>query len=127
MPKFSNSSKQKLSTCHSDLQKLFNEVIKHFDCKVLCGIRTEQEQQEAFLNGFSKVQYPNSYHNKRPSRAVDVVPYFSKKPHIRWDDIEAFHRFAGFVQGIASQMDIELIWGGDFKTIFDGPHFQLKG
>lgn len=121
MPRFSKSSKQRLSTCHPDIQKVFNEVIKHVDCKVLCGVRTEEEQEKAVIDGYSKVHYPDSLHNKPPSRAADVVPY-----PVDWEDIPRFHRFAGFVLGVASQMGIGLKWGGDFKSFFDGPHYQLK-
>ena len=121
MPKFGFKSKQRLSTCHSDLQRLFNEVVKHVDCSVLCGVRTEEEQQKAYLRGFSHAPYPKSLHNRTPSPAVDVVPY-----PIDWEDKERFYRFAGFVQGVASQMGIELQWGGDFISIFDAPHYQLN-
>ena len=43
MPKFSKKSKSKLETCDSKLQDLFNEVIMHFDCSILCGHRGEEE------------------------------------------------------------------------------------
>ncbi len=132
MPRFSNVSKQRLSTCHSDLQRIFNEVIKHTDCKVLCGMRTESEQELAFLNKHSDVQWPNSKHNSRPSMAADVVKYpivwpdekIEVKDYVKqWGRI---YRFAGFVLGVASQMDIKLKWGGDFKNFIDSPHFQLE-
>ena len=45
MPKFGNRSKQRLETCHEDLQEIFNEVIKYFDCSVLCGHRGEEDQK----------------------------------------------------------------------------------
>jgi peptidoglycan L-alanyl-D-glutamate endopeptidase CwlK len=121
MPSFSDSSKSKLSTCHPKLQALFNEVIKYRDCIILCGHRGQAEQIEAYQNGRSKVKWPNSKHNKKPSLAVDVAPY-----PIDWQDKERFIRFAGFVEGVASQMGIKIKWGGDFSTFFDGPHFQLE-
>ena len=31
MAKFGKTSKKRLSTCHEDLQTVFNEVIKHVD------------------------------------------------------------------------------------------------
>ena len=34
MPIFSPSSFSKLSTCHPDLQAIFYEVIKHYDCVI---------------------------------------------------------------------------------------------
>ena len=77
MPKFSNLSKARLAGAHEDLQVLFKEVVKYFDCTVLCGFRDEAAQNKAFEDGFSTVKYPNSKHNQVPSKAVDVVPFRS--------------------------------------------------
>ena len=134
MPKFGTRSKNNLSQTHTDLQRLFNEVIKYYDCTVICGHRGEAEQNEAYYSGRSKLKFPQSKHNKFPSLAVDVVPYFSKAPHIRWDDKEKFYEFAGFVQGIAVMLNIDIVWGGNWdmddelhdQSFFDLPHYQLR-
>ena len=120
MPKFSNRSQERLNTCHRDLRKLFNEVIKHYDCTILCGHRNKEDQDKAYNEGRSKVEYPDSNHNQVPSLAVDCVPY-----PIDWDDKERFHEFAGFVLGTADQLGIKVRWGGHFTSFFDGPHFEL--
>lgn len=128
MANFSLLSQQRLGECHPDLQRLFNEVIRHRDCTVICGHRREVEQDEAFESGKSKVEWPNSKHNKYPSMAVDVVPY-----PIDWNDRSAFYLFAGFVIGIAKGMGINLRcgadWDGDGKVkdqnFHDLPHFEL--
>ena len=120
MPNYSEQSLAKLSTCHEDLRKIFNEVIKVMDVTILEGHRTQDKQQKAFEEGKSRAMWPMSKHNKYPSNAVDVAPY-----PIDWDDRERFFRLAGLVQGIASQMGIEVNWGGDW-SFFDGPHFELK-
>ena len=134
MPNFSKSSKQKLSECHPKLQALFNEVIRYYDCAVIVGHRGEAQQNQAFIEGRSKFKYPQSKHNSMPSRAADVVPYFSNPPNIRWDDREKFYHFGGFVQGIAEKLGIDIRWGGDWdsdgelhdQTFFDFPHFELR-
>ena len=130
MAKFGKASKQRLSTCHEDLQKVFNEVIKYVDCSILEGHRGAERQDRLFEEGKTKVKYPKGRHNASPSRAVDVAPY-----PIDWDDRERFHLFAGFVIGIARGMGITLRWGGDWNMNFevddnkfdDFPHFELKG
>jgi len=86
MPSFSTRSKSNLSQAQPDLQRLFNAVIKHYDCTVICGHRSQEEQDKAVAEGKSKVRYPYSKHNSFPARAVDVVPY-----PIDWDDREGFY------------------------------------
>ena len=129
MASFGKKSKENLSTCHSDLQKVFYEVVKTFDCSVLEGHRDERRQNKLFEEGKTKVKYPTGRHNSNPSRAVDVTPY-----PVDWDDRERQTLFAGFVIGIARSMDIRLRWGGDWDMDFkvmdnrfdDFPHFELK-
>ena len=129
MPKFGKKSMSKLETCHEDLQQVFYQVIKHFDCSVLEGHRGEELQNKYFNEGKSKVKFPKGKHNANPSNAVDVVPW-----PIDWDDTDRMYYFAGFVKGIAAMLDNPQRWGGDWNdntevkdTGFkDLPHFELK-
>jgi hypothetical protein len=130
VPSFSGPSKKRLSTCDKKLQTLFNEVVKHFDCSVLCGHRGEEEQNKAYKAGNSQKQFPHGKHNKLPSNAVDVAPY-----PIDWDDRERFQYFAGFVLGTAKQLNINIRYGGDWdgdndlkdNNFDDLVHFEIKG
>ena len=129
MFKFGKKSKERLATCHPDLQKVFNEVIKFVDCSVLEGHRGEERQNKFFREGKSKVKFPNGRHNASPSNAVDITPY-----PVDWDDRERQTLFTGFVLGIAQGMGIKLRWGGCWKNDFnpktnnfdDFPHFELR-
>ena len=129
MPYFGKSSKKRLKTCDDRLQKVFNEVIKHVDCSILEGHRNKDRQNKLFKEGKTKVRYPDGRHNRQPSSAVDVTPY-----PVDWKDRERQTLFAGFVIGVASQMNINLRWGGDWDQDFqvvdnrfdDFPHFELK-
>ena len=129
MAKFGKNSKERLATCDERLRKVFNEVIKHVDCSVLEGHRSEERQDKLFEEGKTKVKYPKGRHNSNPSRAVDVTPY-----PVDWDDRERQTLFAGFVIGIARSMDIKLRWGGDWDMDFkvmdnrfdDFSHFELR-
>jgi len=135
MPKFSQTSKERLKSCNPELQILFNYVIKYFDCSILCGERNKKAQNKAFADGFSTVQYPHSKHNKSPSDAVDVVPY-----PISWDDTDRMRYFIGFVKGVAKilkeygLMEKEIITGIDWdndqdlndQRFLDFPHFEVK-
>jgi len=143
MPKFSESSKEKLSTVHCDLQILFNEVIKEYDCTIVFGYRSPEEQRALFEQGRTKpgsiVTYKDGYerkskHNQEPSFAVDVVPY-----PIDWDNKDRIRVFAGFVLGTYQQLKKQgkiksnIRWGGDWDsdTILkdqrfnDFPHFEI--
>lgn len=126
MPKFSKQSLNRLQSCDERLLKLFNEVIKHFDCTILEGRRTVERQSMLVEQGKSKTM--NSKH--LTGKAVDVAPY-----PINWEDRERFTYFAGFVMGVASQQGLKIRWGGDWdkdtdlsdNSFDDLPHFEIVG
>ena len=136
MNKWSKRSLRNLKTCHEDLQLLANTVLRMHDCTVICGHRNEQEQNEAYYKGASKVKFPNSNHNFIISRAIDLAPY--KKGASLYDRENVLY-FAGIVITAAQYLyDLDHIthkirWGGDwdgdnnFKEhkFFDGVHFEL--
>ncbi len=111
MYKFSKRSLQKLNTCTSSLQNLFNEVIKDFDCTIVEGHRSKEKQNEYFDKGKSRIRYPNGKHNRYPSLAVDVAPYLNGS--VSWDMRHCLY-FAGVVMGTARMMGIKIRWGGDW-------------
>ena len=126
--KFSKISLERLATCDERLQRVFAEVIKHYDCAILCGHRGKDEQNAERDAGRSKLSWPMSKHNTMPSRAVDAAPW-----PLDWNDRERFALFAGFVRGIAMGMGIRLRLGADFNTNgrtkddgWDMPHFELE-
>jgi len=143
MPDFSDASLRKLTTCHKDLQAIFNEVVFMQDCTIVEGHRSEERQNELHRTGKSQVVYPNSKHNSYPSMAADVVRYHPDKPHIHWSDLDDFENFAVYVLTTANALykkgiiTHELRWGGDWdrdgvrvdkdsnERFFDGPHFEL--
>jgi len=129
MAKFGKTSTAKLNTCHPDIIKVMNEVIKHVDCSILEGVRTRATQSEYVRTGKSKTM--NSKHLKQKdklSHAVDVIAY-----PIQWNNTNRNYLFAGFVKGIAAGMGINLRigadWDGDFDTtdqnFHDIVHFEI--
>jgi len=132
MPKFSDISKQRISTLHSKLQTLMYEVINYQDFSVICGYRGKEDQDKAVAEGKSKTPWPKSKHNHYPSLAVDIMPYYPKG--IRWTDKEGLYFFIGRIQGIADMLGISIRlgidWNGDYDmhndSFVDGPHIELK-
>lgn len=135
MNNFSIVSKERLKTCHRDLQVLFAHVIIDYDCSVICGTRTAKEQDEAFTAGNSKLQWPKSKHNSIPSMAVDVAPH---ENGVDWGKLQSAH-FSGYVKGIADQLyrigtishriRCGVDWDEDNDiddtTFWDGAHFEI--
>jgi len=141
MPYYSTRSATRLAECHADLQALFNEVIKHRDCSILCGARSKEDQDTAVAEGRSKAAWPTSNHNvdgaKRvTSWAVDVSPY-----PVDWEDLERLADFATFTLETAAAMLADgrmthaIRWGGDWdldgdwkdERFLDMPHYELIG
>ena len=124
MPKFSKRSLRRLNTCNPKLQYLFKEVVKHFDCSIIEGKRSLEEQKELLNEGATKTL--DSAH--LTGRAVDVYPY-----PVDFEDRDRWHYFGGYVLGTARQFGIDVIWGGDWdndtktkdNTFDDLCHFEL--
>ena len=120
MPKFSQDSFSKLSTCHMDLQAIFYEVVKYFDCTILEGYRNQEEQEQDYKEGHTQLHWPNGKHNHQPSMAVDASPY-----PIDWKNQKRLYWFAGYVMGVAQKLKDEgkishsLRFGGDWDRDYD--------
>jgi peptidoglycan L-alanyl-D-glutamate endopeptidase CwlK len=128
MPSFSRISREKLATCHHDLQAVMNEAIKYTDFSIICGYRGQKEQDDAFTKGLSKLKFPNGKHNQDPSLAVDIAPY-----PIDWKDIKRFIELKEVIFQVAGELGIHIRWGGDWnqngssadEKFLDLPHYEL--
>jgi len=107
-----------LQSAHPALKDWFYAVRSiHIDAHVSCAFRNEIDQNAAFNNGFSKVKWPKSAHNKIPSRAIDLFQ-LNENGKALWDGV-------WFARLWAKCQHKDLIWGGSWKTFKDAPHFQL--
>ena len=128
MYKYGKTSKARLATCHPDLQELFNELIRDWDISILCGHRTEEEQNAAVASGNSKTPYPKSKHNAMPSLGIDAALY-----PVDWKDTGRHYMFVGMVKQKAKELGIEIRCGADWdgdndtddQTFNDLVHFEL--
>lgn len=150
MATFGAASERQLATCHPDLQRLFREVVKDFDCTVLEGKRSIEQQEKNVAKGVSKTMASKHvFPVERPSLAADVAPYPLKWPDQKLRNlalagdtaalgeyvkqVALWYTFGGYVMGMADQMGIALRWGADWsqdwvivdQTFDDLPHFEL--
>lgn len=117
---FGTKSAEKLSQVHPDLQKVFNEAIKGspLDFSITEGLRTKERQKALFDAG--KSQTMNSRH--LTGKAVDIAVI--RDGEITWD-MKYYQLVASHIKNIAKSMNIDIVWGGDWQSFKDGPHFEL--
>lgn len=120
MASFGKASTRRLLTCSLELQEVLNEAIKHFDFSIIWGHRGKFHQNKAFADGYSTLQWPNSWHNSLPSDAVDIVPY----PGGFKNNDKTFYKMATYVLSAASKCGVPLFWGGHWRSLKDLAHFQ---
>lgn len=117
---FGQKSLEKLATVHPDLQRVFKEAITNspYDFTITEGVRSLERQKE--LVAARKSTTMNSRHIK--GLAVDIAVFVDGK--LSWD-MKYYKAAADHIKAVAVLNDVPLIWGGDWITFKDGPHFEL--
>ena len=110
MYKFGKASKARLNTCRPELIEVAREVIKLVDFSVIHGYRSKEQQNLIYEQGFSKLQFPKSKHNKQPSDALDFIPF-----PLDWNDLRQFTFIGGLFLGVGLSKGFVLRWGGDWN------------
>lgn len=118
--RLSHRSRQRLEGVHPDLVKVVQRAIQitTVDFIVTEGLRTRDRQQQLVKAGASKTQ--RSRH--LTGHAVDLAACVGSE--VRWD-WPLYTKLADAMKRAARELDIPLEWGGDWRTLKDGPHFQL--
>jgi peptidoglycan L-alanyl-D-glutamate endopeptidase CwlK len=118
--KLSQRSKDKLKDVDSRLVKVVERAIEitEIDFAVTEGFRTVQRQKELVSKGFS--QTLKSKH--LTGHAVDLAAFVDGK--VNWDK-PFYYKIADAMKKAAEEQQVAIRWGGDFKSFFDGPHFEL--
>ena len=141
MFKFGKTSKERLSTCHADIQLIMNEAIKitNVDFGIAEGYRNIEKQQQYFKEGKSKIDgvSKKGKHNYSPSLAVDIYPYFENGA--KWDN-EHLSYLSGIIHAVSEilfadgKISHKVRWGGNWdmdgiilidQSFDDRPHFEL--
>lgn len=88
------------------------------DFAVTQGLRTIAQQRQYVADGKSRTM--NSRH--LTGHAVDVVAY--RDGAVSWTASD-YDPIAKAFKAAAEELDIPIVWGGDWKSFLDCPHFEL--
>jgi len=121
MFKLSKRSLDRMYGVHQDLVVVVKLAItlSDIDFCVTEGLRTVERQKELYKAGATTTM--RSRH--LTGHAVDLAAMVGGK--VRWD-WPLYDRIAKAMKAAAKQLNVDLEWGGDWRTFKDGPHFQLS-
>lgn len=121
---------QRLQGVHKDLQLVVYRAdeLLHGDLKFIVteGLRTPEKQAHLVKVGASRTM--NSRH--LTGHAVDLAAWIDdgdgtpEAGEIRWD-WPLYQRLADVMKRAADELGVKIVWGGDWRTFKDGPHFEL--
>lgn len=117
---FGERSIKNLAGVNADLVRVAHKALElsQIDFVVIEGLRTKERQAELMAAGASKTM--NSRHIT--GHAIDVAPIIGGK--IRWD-WPLFDELAKAFKLAAKDENVPIVWGGDWVSFKDGPHFEL--
>lgn len=118
--KFSQRSENNLKGVNPDLVRIVRRALQlsPVDFGITEGLRTVERQRQLVAAG--KSQTMNSRHIS--GHAVDVFAYPTSAGSWEW---KYYEQIATAFKQAAKELNIPVEWGGDWKTLKDGPHFQL--
>lgn len=119
--KYSARSLKNLNGIHPDLRRAIDRALQdsELDFVVIEGLRTKERQKQLVASGASKTM--NSRH--LTGHAVDLVPIGPNgKAAFDWP---LYHKLGPAVKEAAAKEGVAIVWGGDWTSFKDGPHFEL--
>lgn len=122
MRKFSARSLKNLNGIHPDLRRVIDRALQDspLDFIVIEGLRTEARQKQLVASGASRTM--NSRH--LTGHAVDLLPIGPNgKGAFDWP---LYDRLGPAVKEAAAKEGVQIVWGGDWTSFRDGPHFELN-
>ncbi|MEN4246446.1 M15 family metallopeptidase [Serratia marcescens] len=118
---FSERSKKNLQGVNPALIAVARRALElsPVDFGITEGLRTMERQREMVRTG--KSQTLKSRH--LTGHAVDVVAYLGANISWEW---KYYEQIAAAFKQAGKELGTAIEWGGDWKTLKDGPHFQLS-
>ncbi|MFV9180700.1 M15 family metallopeptidase [Serratia marcescens] len=118
--KFSQRSEKNLVGVNSALIAVTRRALElsPVDFGITEGLRSLERQKQMVAAGASQTM--NSRH--LTGHAVDVVAYLGSTISWEW---QYYEQIAAAFKQAGEELGTAIEWGGDWKTLKDGPHFQL--
>lgn len=121
MYRLGQRSLDRLKGVHPDLVKVVKRAIEitTVDFTVLEGLRTPERQKVLYESGASTTL--NSRHIT--GHAVDLGAWVDGQVDWSWP---LYSKIASAMKLAASELNVPITWGGDWKSFRDGPHYELQ-
>ncbi len=118
--RFGKRSMGHLAEVHPHLAMLAVRALQlsPVDFGVTDGKRTMAEQKQEVAEGDS--QTLNSRH--LTGHAIDVMAYVDGQGSWEW---EYYEQIGEAFKAAADELDVPIVWGGDWQSLRDGPHIEL--
>ena len=123
---FTDRDLQRLAGLHPDLVRVVERARLAVPFIVVEGLRTRERQAQLVKAGASRTM--NSRH--LTGHAVDLAYWLDdgdgtpEAGEVRWDWPLA-RKLAAAMKASAAEESVALVWGGDWASFPDGPHFEL--
>ena len=116
----SERSRQRLQGVNADLVRVVERAISisDLDFMVTEGLRTAAQQAKYVAAGRSQTK--NSRH--LTGHAIDLAVMLNGELTWEW---KYYARLGDIMKQAAKDVGVKIEWGGDWRTLRDGPHFQL--
>lgn len=122
------TSRERLAAVHPDLRRVVERaiVMTPQDFAVVQGNRTQAEQDALYAQGRTNPGRKVTWTRKSRhigGKAVDLAAWMDGKPD--WDDLDKYRVIALAMKAAACELGVPIVWGGDWTTTPDMPHFEL--
>jgi peptidoglycan L-alanyl-D-glutamate endopeptidase CwlK len=120
MYKFGTRSISRLQGVHPDLVRVMEKSITNspHDFSITEGLRTSERQRELVAQGASRTLMSRHL----TGHAVDIA--IIKDGKAVWD-FPLYEEVANHIEKVATSEGVALVWGGRWRGLRDGPHYEL--
>ena len=119
--RFSSRSLRNMEGVHPDLVAVAHRALEitEIDFLVTEGLRTREKQIELVRAGASRTT--RSRH--LTGHAIDIAAWVAGG--VRWD-WPLYEELSRAFKQAAAELGVAIVWGGDWKSFRDGPHYELS-